>query len=197
MHSKTYGRNGATPIFRSFHRTTSSPTGGWNHWNTLMCFLYIILSTIVSISEDAILFLQGLLFFIVCTFTFFASTLCMCVMCLTDYFDDRRSQCRLHLNSNDCAVPTDTNPKNLELTPLQSIIDMGHQVRPVSLYYYYNQNCYIQIFQTTFFTRSEDQTPNHSKLKSPKIITPSKDTCHDLWLCQTHTLDKLKLLIIL
>ena len=32
--SETYGRNGATPIFRSFfHRTASSTTGGWSRWN--------------------------------------------------------------------------------------------------------------------------------------------------------------------
>ena len=37
MPSETYGRNGATPIFRSFHRTASSTT-----------VLYIILSTMVS-----------------------------------------------------------------------------------------------------------------------------------------------------
>ena len=38
--SETYGRNGATPIFRSFHRTASSTTGGWSRWNILMCFIY-------------------------------------------------------------------------------------------------------------------------------------------------------------
>ena len=36
--SKTYGRNGVTPIFRYFHRTASSTTGGWSRWNILMCF---------------------------------------------------------------------------------------------------------------------------------------------------------------
>ena len=41
------GRNGVTPIFRSFHRTASSITGGWSRWNILMGFLYIILSTTV------------------------------------------------------------------------------------------------------------------------------------------------------
>ena len=30
MPSETYGRNGATLIFRSFHRTASSTTGGWS-----------------------------------------------------------------------------------------------------------------------------------------------------------------------
>ena len=38
MPSETYGMNGATPIFRSFHRTASSTTGGWSRWNILMCF---------------------------------------------------------------------------------------------------------------------------------------------------------------
>ena len=46
-----------TPIFSSYHRTASSTTGGWSHWNILMCFLYIILSTTVSFLEDTILFL--------------------------------------------------------------------------------------------------------------------------------------------
>ena len=56
MPSETYGRNGVTQIFRSFHRTASSTTGGWSRWNILMCFLYIILSTTVSFLEDTILF---------------------------------------------------------------------------------------------------------------------------------------------
>ena len=38
MPSETYGKNGATPIFRSFHRTASSTTGGWSRLNILMCF---------------------------------------------------------------------------------------------------------------------------------------------------------------
>ena len=36
--SKTYGRNVATSIFRSFHRTASSTTCGWSRRNILMCF---------------------------------------------------------------------------------------------------------------------------------------------------------------
>ena len=32
MPSATYGRNGVTPIFRSFHRTASSTTGSWSRW---------------------------------------------------------------------------------------------------------------------------------------------------------------------
>ena len=42
--SETYGRNGVTPIFITFHRIASSTTGGWSRWNILMCFLHIILS---------------------------------------------------------------------------------------------------------------------------------------------------------
>ena len=30
MPSETYGRNGVTPIFRSFYRTASSTTGDWS-----------------------------------------------------------------------------------------------------------------------------------------------------------------------
>ena len=103
MPSENYGRNGVTPIFRSLHRTASSTTGGWSHFNVL---LYIILSTTVSFLEDTILFLQGLLFFFsLCTFPlffqfvyissffsvcvhflfFFACTLCICVMYLTSF----------------------------------------------------------------------------------------------------------------
>ena len=36
--SETYGRNGATPIFKYFHRTASFTSGGWSRWNILMCF---------------------------------------------------------------------------------------------------------------------------------------------------------------
>ena len=48
--SETYESNGVTPIFRSFHRTASSTTGGWSRWNILMrLYIYIILSTTVSL----------------------------------------------------------------------------------------------------------------------------------------------------
>ena len=60
---------------------------------------------------------------------------------LTDSFDDRRS--------NDRAAHTDTNPKNLELAPPQSVT----ATRLDQLVY--SPNYYIQIFQTTF-ARSED-----------------------------------------
>ena len=67
-----------------------------------------------------------------------------CDMCyvfnvnLTDSFDDRRSQL------------TDTNPKNPELAPPQSVT----ATRLDQLVY--SPNYYIQIFQTQPFARSED-----------------------------------------
>ena len=62
--------------------------------------------------------------------------------------------------SNDRAAPINTNPKNLELAPPQFVTD----TRLDQLVY--SQNCSIQIFQTQLFSRSEDRTPNRSKLKS-------------------------------
>ena len=56
--------------------------------------------------------------------------------------------------SNDRAAPTDTNPKNLELAPPQSVT----ATRLDQLVY--NPNYYIQIFQTQPFARSEDWTLN-------------------------------------
>ena len=50
----------------------------------------------------------------------------------------------------DRAAPTDTNPKNLELAPPQSIT----ATRLDQLVY--SPNYYIQIFQTQLFARSED-----------------------------------------
>ena len=46
--SETYGRNGATQIFRSVHRTASSTTGDWSRWTIFNMLFYIILSTTVS-----------------------------------------------------------------------------------------------------------------------------------------------------
>ena len=54
--SETYGRIGVTPIFRSFHRTASSTTGGWSRLNSFNVLLYIILSTKVSFLEEKIFF---------------------------------------------------------------------------------------------------------------------------------------------
>ena len=47
--SEANKRNGATQIFRSFHRTDSSTTGGWRRWNIL--YIYLILSIIVYILD--------------------------------------------------------------------------------------------------------------------------------------------------
>ena len=79
MPSETYGRNGVTPIFRSFHRTANSTTGGWSLWNILMCFIciYIHSEHYGLIFEDTILFLQGLLFFHFCVHFHFACVLCI------------------------------------------------------------------------------------------------------------------------
>ena len=66
--------------------------------------------------------------------------------------------------SNDRAAPTDTNPKNLELAPPQSVT----ATRLDQLVY--SPNCYIQIFQTQLFACSEDQTPNRSlEFKVPRV----------------------------
>ena len=56
--------------------------------------------------------------------------------------------------SNDRAAPTDTNPKNLELAPPQSVT----ATRLDQLVY--SPNYYIQIFPTQPFARSEDWTLN-------------------------------------
>ena len=55
--------------------------------------------------------------------------------------------------SNDRSAPTATNPNHLELAPPQSVMT----TRLDQLVY--NPNCYIQIFQTQLFARSEDRTP--------------------------------------
>ena len=57
---------------------------------------------------------------------------------------------------NDCAAPTDTNPKNLELAPPQSIT----ATRLDQLVY--SPNYYIQIFRFNLFVRSEDLIFNRS-----------------------------------
>ena len=58
--------------------------------------------------------------------------------------------------SNDRAAPTDTTPKNLELEPPQSVTATRLDQLVNS------PNCYIQIFQTQLFARSEDRTTNRS-----------------------------------
>ena len=83
--SKTYGRNGVTPIFRSFHRTASSTTGGWSRWNILMCFFYISFWALRSLIFGPYRwhFFYKVSLFVYISIYFFASTLCMCVMYLT------------------------------------------------------------------------------------------------------------------
>ena len=51
--------------------------------------------------------------------------------------------------SNDYAAPTDTNPRNLELALPQSVT--ANRLDQLV----YSPICYIQIFQTHLFTRSE------------------------------------------
>ena len=63
--------------------------------------------------------------------------------------------------SNVRAAPTDTNPKNLELAPPQSITAtrLDQSV--------YSPNCYIKIFHSTFFPAVRIEPPTaRSKLKS-------------------------------
>ena len=81
---ETYGRNGMTPIFRSFQNCQfpHMRQESWEHFNVL---LYIILSTTVSFLEDTILL--GLLFihFVYISKKNLTSTLYMCVMYLTSF----------------------------------------------------------------------------------------------------------------
>ena len=58
--------------------------------------------------------------------------------------------------SNDRAAPTDTNPKNLELAPPQSVT--ATRLDQLA----YSPNYYIHIFQTQPFAHSEDWTLNRS-----------------------------------
>ena len=140
--SETYGRNGMTPIFRSFHRTASSTTGGWSRCNFLMWFFYISFWALRSLIFGP----YGWLFLslpFLCTFPlFFASTLCMCVMYLTSIWRILlMTDCLNAVWSNDRTAPTDTYPKNLELASPQSVT----ATRLDQLVY--SPNYYIQIFR--------------------------------------------------
>ena len=131
--------NWVTPIFRSLQNCQ------FHHRRLESFYIYIILSTTVSHfwTLRMSLFLQGLPFCI--HFHFCRYTLHVCYVFnvnLTDYFDDRRSQCR--------AAPTDTNPKNFELARPQSVT----ATRLDQLVY--SPNYYIQIFRLNLFARSED-----------------------------------------
>ena len=101
--------------------------------------------------------LQVSSFFILCTFPFFRKySVHVCYIFNVIW--------RIHLMtaglnavwSNDRAAHTDTNPKNLELAPPQSVTS----TRLDQLVY--KPYCYIQIFYSTFFARSEDRTPKRS-----------------------------------
>ena len=82
-------------------------------------------------------------------------TLVICVMYLTSIWRILLMTDGLNaVWSNDRAAPTDTNPKNLELAPPQSVT----ATRLDQLVY--SPNYYIQIFQTQPFARSEDWTLN-------------------------------------
>ena len=144
--------------FSDPYRIASSTTGGWSRWNILMCYIYIyiyILSTFLDLTD--VIFLQGLPFFVY--IPIFASTLCMCVMYLTSIWRILLMTDGLKVVwSNDRAAPTDTNPKNLELAPPQSV----RATRLDQLVYYY-----IQIFRLNRLpaVRIEPSTAR-SKLKS-------------------------------
>ena len=107
--------------FSDPYRTASSTTGGWNRWDILMCFIYIILSTTVSHFWTLRMpFFTRSPFFVY--ISIFASTLFMCVMYFTSIWRILLMTDGLNCDgSNDRAAPTDTNPKNLELAPPQSV----------------------------------------------------------------------------
>ena len=86
--SETYGRNGATPIFRSFFTELPVPpqaagvVGTFNVLDIYPSEHYGLIFWALRMP----FFLQGLLFFLfffLCIHFHFASTLCMCVMYLT------------------------------------------------------------------------------------------------------------------
>ena len=97
--SETYGRNGATPIFRSFFTEQPVPpqaAGVVGTFNVLDIYPSEHYGLSFFGSYGCLFFLQGLLFLY--TFPFCKYTLHVCYVFnvnLTDSFDDRRSQCRL------------------------------------------------------------------------------------------------------
>ena len=61
MPSEAYGRNGVTPIFRSFHRTDSSTTGGLSRWNIFassMVLGFVSMSVVYSVLLYVVCFLR-------------------------------------------------------------------------------------------------------------------------------------------
>ena len=157
--SETYGRNGATPIFRSFFTELPVPpqaAGVVGTFNVLDIYPSEHYGLSFFGPYGCLFFLQGLLFFVFffVYISIFASTLCMCVMYLTSIW--RIILMTDGLNavwSNDRAAPTDTNPKNLKFAPPQSA--MATRIDQLV----YSPNYYIQIF-TQLFARSEDWTLN-------------------------------------
>ena len=125
--SETYGRNGATPIFRSFFTELPVPpqaAGVVGTFNVLDIYLSEHYGLSFFGPYGCHFFYKVSFLFCFCIHFHFASTLCMCVMYLTSIW--RIFLMTDGLNavwSNDRAAPTDTNPKNknLELAPPQSI----------------------------------------------------------------------------
>ena len=64
--SETCGRNGTTPIIRSFHRTASSTTSDWSLWDILNVIFISFLALRSHFLElkETIIFLQGLFFYV-------------------------------------------------------------------------------------------------------------------------------------
>ena len=97
--SETYGRNGATPIFRSFFTELPVPpqaAGVVGTFNVLDIYPSEHYGLSFFGPYGCLFFLQGLFFLY--TFPFCKYTLHVCYVFnvnLTDSFDDRRSQCRL------------------------------------------------------------------------------------------------------
>ena len=176
MPSETYGRNGVTPIFRSFHRTASSTTAGWSRLkNVNVLFIHhsehyglifrgyhiIIRSPLFSFCRHS-------------NFYFRKYTLHVCyvfnvIWQIPLMIDDLNA-----VWSNDRAAPTDTNPKNLEFVPPQSVT----AIRLDQLVY--SPNCYIPIFQTHLFFPQWGSNPQplaRTKLKSNALTDCAIELC--------------------
>ena len=130
--------------FSDPYRIASSTTGGWSRWEVLMCYIYIYISFWAL--RSLIFGPYGCHFFTRSPFfvyiSIFASTHCMCVMYLTPIWRIILMTDGLNaIWSNNRAAPTDTNPKNLELAPPQSVTATRLDQLVYSL------NYYIQIFR--------------------------------------------------
>ena len=121
--SETYWKEMGWLQFSDPYRTASSITGGWSSWDILMCFIYIAfwaLRSLIFWPYGCHFFYKVSLFCI--HFHFCKYTLHVCyvfsvtiwrILLMTDGLNA--------VWSNYRAAPTDTNPKNLELAPLQSV----------------------------------------------------------------------------